>query len=684
MNFRSNILVSLTLIFLIISLSYAKDQSLNIDKLSPEEIMMLDVETLMNIQVTSVSKKSEKLINTAAAIFVITADDIRRMGATSIPETLRVVPGLVVARIDASSWAVSSRGFNGRFANKLLVLVDGRTVYSPVFAGVNWDAQDTMISDIARIEVIRGPGAAMWGANAVNGVINIITKRASETVGSTLTVGSGNKDLSITEWRYGKKIDPDKYFRIYTKYTNRDDFIDANKNASSDAWQTIRGGFRMDWEFLSKDSVTFQGDVYDGQGGGTVTLFTENSLTSLIPDTFDSERDFGGGNLLGRWERTFDDESSFSLQLYYDRQERKTEVLESDVDTFDIDFQHQFDFGTRHEIIWGLGYRLINDRFDNTFHSSFDPDTDLLNLYSAFIQDKITFLDSRLGLILGAKIEHNDFTGFEFQPNLRLVYKHDDRHSLWSAISRAVRVPARSNNVQLVQRIVAAPGPLVFAVVGDSDFESEELTAYEIGYRTKISKTVSVDIATFYNDYNNLRTLELNFAARPPAPVPATPSVPAHVISPIFGDNKMDGETYGAECSTNIILNSWWRVQFNYTFLRMQLHLDNSSKDFLMNSEKAEGDSPQQQFSIRSSMDLIESIQFETILGYVDSLPNQNINNYLRLELRLAWSPSDSIEISFVGSNLLDNQHPEFTPELINTLRTETERSFYGQIKWQF
>jgi iron complex outermembrane receptor protein len=625
------------------------------------DLTELGLEELMNIEITSVSKKPQKISEAAAAIFVITSEDIRRSGATSIPEALRMVPGLEVARIDASKWAITSRGFNGRFANKLLVLMDGRSVYTPQYSGVYWDIQDTMLEDLDRIEIIRGPGATLWGANAVNGVINIITKHSKDTRGGLVTAGGGTEERAFGSIRYGGKSDDDTYYRVYAKYFKRDEAVYASGDDAADDWDTLRGGFRVDLKVWGGDSLTLQGDIYDGKSGDEITI------AAPFPKlTFNETTDFRGANVLGRWERTLSDTSDLALQVYYDRTDYSAKTLDEIRDTFDMDFQHRFSLGEKHGIIWGLGYRYTRDNIDNSIATIFDPDRRHDDLWSAFVQDDISLVDGKFRITLGSKFEHNDYTGFEIQPNIRLIWTPKKLYSLWAAVSRAVRTPSRAENDVITYMSVPFL-PAGVRVYGNSDFDSEDLIAYELGFRTRPVDNLAIDIAAFYNDYDNLRTFEMG-----------------GIWPNIWFDagNKMDGSTYGVELALDWRVFDWWRLAGAYTFLKMQLHLDGDSRDPF--SEDAEGEIPRHQASLRSSMDLMKNLQLDSWVRYVDHLPSQGVDSYVTLDLRLAWEPRKDLELSIVGQNLLDSQRPEFMPEIVATTPTEVQRGVYGKITWKF
>ena len=628
----------------------------------------LSIEDLMNLEVTTVSKKAQKRSDTAAAVFVITQSDIQRSGAASIPEALRMVPGVEVARIDASKWAITVRGFNGRFANKLLVLMDGRALYTPAFSGVFWHMQDTLLEDIDRIEVIRGPGASLWGANAVNGVINIITKKAGDSQGTYLSTGGGTEERFFAGARYGGRLDENLFYRMYAKYFDRDNAVDADGDKTADHWDGLRGGFRMDWEATGHDTMTLQGDIFDGQDGETITTSSLNPPYSI---TSDEENGYFGGNLLGRWMHRFSSTSETVLQLYYDRLERTSEILDVYQNTFDIDFQHRFQLGTRNQMMWGFGYRFVRDDFNNSFSTSIIPDSRDLDLVSAFVQDEIQLIPDRLGLILGSKFEHNDFTGFEVQPSGRLVWKPVEKQTLWGAISRAVRTPSRGEHGTFINSRVIPPDGLYpgspaqpVTLVGNGDFDSETLIAYELGYRIQPTSRLSLDVATFYNVYDNLRTIE-----------------PTGLFSATAG-NEMEGDTYGVELAADFQPLNWWRLQLSYSFLEMNLSLKDASLD--TTSESAEGESPQNKVSIRSMMDLPHNLELDIWFRYVDNLPTQRLDDYTTLDVRFAWKPLKWLELAVVGQNLLADHHPEFKPELIDTSPTEVQRSVYGSVTCRF
>jgi iron complex outermembrane receptor protein len=647
---------------------------------SVPDVTTLSMEDLMNMQVTSVSKRTQKVADAAAAVFVITQEDIRRSGATSIPEALRLVPGLEVARIDENKWAIASRGFNGRFDNKLLVLIDGRSVYTPLFSGVYWNVQDVMLEDIDRIEVIRGPGATLWGANAVNGVINIISKKAKDTQSGVVTAGAGSEERGSGGVRYGSKIG-DTSYRAYGKYFNWGPSLYPTGMTAHDGWDAMRGGFRADWTPAGANSLTLQGDIYHSKYGETLTV---PSLNAPYSSTFPNNGNYSGGNILGRWNHSSEG-SSMSLQMYYDNTTIADNSLFVDhQNIFDMDFQHGFHVGDSQQFVWGLGYRSIRDRNDSSFSVSLQPNQVTLNHFSAFVQDEISLVDNRLRLTFGSKFEHNDFTGFEVQPNARLLWTLTPNQSVWTAVSRAVRTPALTEEGLRLNSAVIPPAtptnptpfPAVVTVFGSHQFQSEDLLAYELGYRVQVTSSLSADISTFYNRYSNLRTAE------PGAPFIEGSPAPTDIVVPFVASNKMSGGTYGAELFADWRVAPKWRLVGSYSYLQMNIQKNSDSLD--PTSDIPNGSSPRHQWYLRSSIDLPKHFEHDTTLRFVDHLPSLSIPSYYSLDAHLGWRPVPRVEFSIGGQNLLDNQHLEFIPDFINTAPTVVKRTVYGSMTFKF
>ncbi|HEY8994025.1 MAG TPA: TonB-dependent receptor [Lacunisphaera sp.] len=642
------------LFFLVLAASQAVFATAQI--LPPEHsvkaLKRLSLEELMDLEVTSVSKRPEKLRETPSSIQVVTGNDIHRSGATSIPEALRLAGNLQVAQKGAHDWGISARGFNTALANKLLVMIDGRTVYTPLFSGVFWDVQDTLLEDVDRIEVISGPGGTLWGANAVNGVINLTTKSVKDTQGLYLEAGGGTELLDFAAMRYGLTVKPNVYLRVYGKTFDRDNTLLPSGAEASDRWTMHRGGFRLDADLSTECSVTLQGDVYQG---------TEYIITSGLQKV-------SGGNLLGRWSRTTSLDSDMSLQVYYDRthlvdpitnQFGTNQNLTDDLDTYDLDFQHRFPAGERHALMYGFGYRFTHDVVQNAMNTAFLPARADHQLFSAFAQDEITVIKN-LFLTLGTKLEHNDYTGWEAEPGVRLRLAVTPRHTLWAAVSRAVRMPSRYD------RDIFQPRPPPLIASGNKNFISETLIAYELGYRAQFTDDFSLSASVFYNDYDHLRSF---------GPTPGT-------TRPVFFANNLEGETHGLELNMQYQVREGWRLRFSYNRLLEHLRVKPGSIDVF--GGKNETSDPGNQASLGSSWDLPRNVSLDTHLRWVDTLPTTSgvVPSYLELDVRLAWQPTDRLEFSVVGQNLLHGHHAEFgvaTPR-----RAEIQRSVYGRSTWRF
>ena len=643
-----------------------------------ENLSNLSLEDLMNIEVTTVARRPQPLSEAAAAAYVITSDEIRRSGATSVPDALRMVPGLQVAKLDANKWAISARGFNGRVSNKLLVLIDGRTVYTPLFSGVYWDTQDILLEDVYRIEVIRGPGATLWGTNAVNGVINIITKPASESQGVLVSAGGGTEERGFVSARYGGS-DANLAYRVYTQYFERDAGVMVAGGPAFDDRHLTKGGFRLDWDGGAADSITFQGDIYSGMSNQMVTVPT---VVPPFGEVSDSDIDTSGGNLMARWRRLFSS-SSMDLQFYYDRTERSEVLLaREDRNTFDVDFQHQVSIGDSQELVWGLGFRSTADSLTATRVAMLDPSERTVTYLSGFVQHDFP-LSSTTRLTLGTKVEYNSFTENEIQPNARFLWKPNPEMSAWFAVSRAVRVPSRGERDMVLLRAGFLPGdpvnpsvfPTLVTIAGSQDYESENLIAYEGGWRYQFGEVASLDFAGFYNSYDDL------FTSEPLAPVFGLTPAP-HLTIPSVVGNLSDGETYGFEGVAEIRPLQRWRIQGTYSYLHMNLDLKPGSGSFVT-PPLFEGMNPKHQVSVRSSIDLQDDLELDLNFRWVDSLPSIQGADYFSGGARLGWRPVPNVELSIVGNDLLAPQHSEFAPVFLDT-QSDVERSVYGKVTLEF
>lgn len=646
------------------------------------DLKQLSVEDLMNVEVTSVAKEPQRLLNAPASIQVITAEDIRRSGATSIPEALRLADNLDVAQINAHDWAISARGFNANLANKLLVLIDGRAVYTPLYGGVLWNVQDYLLADIERIEVISGPGGTLWGANAVNGVINIITKAAQDSQGLYALAAAGNKLQEQGGIRYGTTIAPDVYLRAYGKFTDdRSELTTSGANAD-DSWHIGRGGFRLDAETSAADHLTVQGDLYHG--------------AEDVPATGGAS--LSGGNVLGRWTHAAASGASMSLQLYYDHTYLSQPFAASPpapfysgfpaasltdaVNTYDVDFQYHFAWSARQKITWGLGYRATHEVDEDLSVVRFAPPVRSQNLYSGFLQDEI-LLARGVYLTAGSKLEHNGYTGFEFEPSVRLQWNVNSSQLLWSAISRAVRTPSRYDRDLLVPTGLSnPPPPFQFPaayLTGNPAFVSETLVAYELGYRAQLGPKLSASFSAFYNNYAHLRST---------TSTPTTATYPFPY--PVFFQNNLEGETHGLELSTSYQMREWWRLHAGYNLLLEHIRVAPGEIDATgATNETAD---PQQQVFLRSSTDLPWGLTCDASLRWVDSLHINNgptsgpvlgsVPSYFGLDARIGWHVSKSLELSVAGRNLLHAYHPEYG--FPSPTREEIARSVFGQITWGY
>lgn len=663
-------------VIILISLAASADDMTSTNNANLAQLADMDISQLMQVKV-SILGPSQTVSRTPAAVSVVTQDDIKRSGAMNIPEALRQVPGMDVAQVDASQWAVSARGFNDTFANKLLVMQDGRSIYTPLFSGVFWDVQGTMMDDIDHIEVVRGPGATLWGANAMNGVINIITKNAADTQGLLVSGGGGNQERGFTEARYGGNLGANLFYRVYGTYENHDATVESDGSDAGNSWQLARGGFRMDTTPAGNNSFTLQGDGYMGW---IDQVFGVLGPPPTFTTTNDELMRVSGANALGRWSHTISDTSNFRLRAYYDYTAREAPaVFDEQLHTFDLDFKNQFALGERNQVVWGAGYRLTADQEKNSGAISFNPDTETLNLFSTFAQDDLAVVKDRFDIIFGSKLEHNDYTGFEVEPGVRLLWTPTDHQAVWASVSRAVRTPSRAEETITLIQAAPLPSPpfppgnfAPVTVSGTNGFESEEMMAYEAGYRTELSEKLSLDLAAYYNDYDNLRS-EQAFANP----------------TRFYVGNALHGHTYGFEATATWRATHWWQLQPNYTLLKMNLYAqpDGASPADGQSVAEIEGSSPQNQFSIRSSMDLPRGVTFDTTLRYVDNLPYFHIESYFELDARLAWQINKNLEVSLVGQNLLHDQHAEFGPSYINTQAgrvTDIPRGVYTRITWRF
>ena len=632
----------------------------------------LSLEELMSIEVSSAAKRPQRLADASTAIYAIGREEIRRSGATSLPELLRTVPGVQVSRIDASRYAVSIRGFSNRYSGKVLVLQDGRSLYNPLFAGTYWEVQDTLLEDIERIEVIRGSGGTLWGANAVNGVINIITRHAKDTEGTYVEAKAGSLEKGVAI-RHGGKLGEDGQFRAYAKLDRHDDMDDGPGLQAHDAWQQKRAGFQAEVQPNALDTLTVQGDVYDGKADQRVLTVSDQTLqTTMLPDT----AKLFGGNLMLRWKHEKGDEENWQLQAYFDNAQLDDAVQKQTVNTLDIEWQQRLTLTADQDLTWGLGVRRIEESLKGGFTIATTPESSNNMLYSGFVQDEIK-LKSDLLLTLGTKLEHNDNTGFEAQPSVRLQWKATPTDSVWAAVSRAVQTPtvATTSAHANVGTQPTPMGPLLLNVRGNPDIASESMLSREIGYRGQFGPNINIDIAAFYNTYDKLVSREFG-----------QPEIGRFATLPINFANLMYGKTYGFEVAGNWQVTPTWRLHGSYSNLKMDLRARPGSMGVI--GFGGEGASPQNMLQLHSlhnlpnNFELDANLYFTDKLYFADKAPPVGVASHTQLDLRLGWRPTPDLEISLTGRNLLKTRHTEYAGDDVSS--TQVPRSVLAQIRWKY
>lgn len=653
-----------------------------------DDLADLSLDELLSTEITTLSRKSESLGSAPAAVHVISQSTIRRSGARSIPELLRLVPGMQVAQIDGNKWAVTSRGANGRFANKLLVLMDGRTLYSPMLSGVQWDSQDTDIAAIERIEIIRGPGATMWGSNAVNGIVNIITKHAADTKGGNIGVAGGMAGYETTV-RFGGESG-DSAYRFFGKVFDRDGNVNMSGMDTEDYSEMLRFGGRYDWDGTQDSNLTVSFETYTGESG---EYRIRRSLFPPYETVADTYTGISGGFLMATWSHDFSSDSGLKINAYYDAHERDVSTYTEDLETFDVDIQHRFSAGENHDVIWGVSYRNSSDKTTGTFETSISPASDGRVHISAFIQDEIQLFDGKARLIFGSKFEHNELSDedLEIEPSVRLSVAVAENQTLWTSVSRAVRMPSRGERGGLVTTSIVAPGqpvsplpvPTVVRLTGNPDMQSENVVAYEAGYRLR-NRSLQLDAAVFYNQFTDLRSLSLGIptcepGGEDPLVDPDCLLTATHVGQPLVIGNEDSYDAMGVELWLSKQLSERWRLQGGYTYFR--------TTDPGTGAAATLGiveDSPDHQLLLRSSTDINDSLEFDVMLRWIDELETQRVDAYTALDLRLAWSPIPSLSVAAVAKNLFADDHVEFLSELVDLAPVEIEPEAFIELRWNF
>lgn len=602
------------------------------------DLSKLSLEELAGIEITSVSRRPEPVAAAAAAIYVISAEDIRRSGAASVPEVLRLAPNLQVQRVNAADYAISARGFNGfETSNKLLVLVDGRSIYSTLHAGVFWDGRNMMLEDIERIEVISGTGGTLFGANAVNGVINIITRSAAETQGGLVSVGAGNEDRTLA-LRHGGRLGETIAWRAYLSAFERDDSFRETGADATDSTSGVRGGLRADWSG-GADAFSLQGEIFDNS-------------TRVNEDFSGTPISLAGGHLLGLWTHAFDRAGELQVQLYYDRYRVNEPGLTEHDDTYDLHIQQTFTWRERHHVVWGGGYRSVVSDVRSAPGTPFlDPPERTVSLANVFAQDQVDLTDS-LTLTVGVKFEDNSFSGQEWLPNVRLAWSRPDGSLLWGAVSRASRTPNR------IERDLTLPGFLVGA-----EFQSETLTAYQLGYRANPAPNLAVSISAFYNAYDDIRTVTIT---------PVT-------VVPFSFANDVEGRTAGVEAWGSWDVNPRWRLSAGLSTLDKAFEIKPGQTD--ITGLAAIGDDPSYQVLVRSQADLTDRLELDVRLRAVDQLEPSGVDGYVEADARIGWRLNDDIELSLAGQNLLEERRLETADP---ARRRVFGRSAYAALRWRF
>ena len=635
----------------------------------------------MTIEVVSVARRPTVVRNSASAVFVLTQESIRRSGATNIPEALRMVPGVHVAQLDSNKWAVSIRGFNSRFSDKLLVMIDGRSIYTPVFSGVYWEAHQMPLEDIDRIEVVRGPGGTMWGSNAVNGVIHIITKNASETVGNLATVGGGNQEKGYTSLRHGAESpDNNLAYRVFGSGSNRAAQLTESGSRAGDDWRVSQAGFRADWKPSDTSSVMVSGNTFRLNGAGRVTLPAlgmSESGSSAIDDL-----EMSGTSVLGRWTKSFSNGSNTSLQVYQDRYSRTELLGGQSVRTVDLDFQHHFRPWKGHRVLTGFGYRSNSDTLSGSRWARFRPDERSTSLVNAVVQDEIELVDDRLVFTVGSKFENNSYTGWEVQPTASLAWTPSPTDTLWLSASRAVRIPSRfSHDVQADLRSFSAPGglPGVVRFMGTPEFRAETLTAYEVGYRTQLTREISFDLAGFVNVYGDVA------GEQPLEPFLEHLSTGPQLVAPFLFSNSLEGKSQGAEAFITWKVLPRWQLTGSYSWIQMKLRLEEGS--LAVQSLDVNHRSPKGLTVGRSLWDLNKFVQLD-VSYYFSSRAGPSseaggLAPYHRLDSRIGWKLAERLDLSISIQNLLDSRHPEVIPIGIDR-RSYIGRSGHARLTWRF
>jgi iron complex outermembrane receptor protein len=660
------------------------------------DLTELSLQELTNVKVTTFAKRPQRAADVAAALFVITQDDIRRSGATSIPDALRLAPGLQVAQIDGNAWSISARGFSGRFSNKLLVMMDGRTLYTPSFAGVYWDVQDTAMDDIERIEVIRGPAGTTWGTNAVNGIINIITKHSDQTGGLLVSSDVGVDGSANATVRFGDADGDRTQWRVYAKAFERD----ANQLVSGadgfDEASQQRIGARVDTETRHGDELRWAMEAYQGHSHQNFTgSFMQPLRGSNVP-VYGGLEGLDGIWTTAGWARESGNGSRLEVQTYFDHSDRRGPLFGEQRDTVDLEFQHSLARHGVHTFTWGLGVRHSISEMPVREDIALDRDGEKVFFGSAYLQDELHLMGDRLTLTAGARLEDSNTEPLEFMPNLRARFAFTDTSAVWAAVGRGVRRPGRIEEDFHIDQVgeVMPPGssinpfpiPVVQSLHGDNRFRSEELTAYESGWRWQARENISVDLALFYNEYEHLRTLEVltPYCAPGGEPVMQNPMClfsSTHVVIPATAGNSTSGTFKGGELALGWAPLSYWRLTGTYSHLDTELrgaNLNPSTLLFVL------GQDARHVYALRSSLSMGPRWDWDLFVKHRTDIESSQLPSLTQMDMRLAWRPTLDLELSLVGRNLLEDAEVQSSSELYDIAHTAIERKVYAQLRWSF
>ncbi|MGA2889613.1 MAG: TonB-dependent receptor [Terracidiphilus sp.] len=623
------------------------------------------------------SKKEEQLLDTPAAVYAVTREEIRSSGARNVSDALRLVPGMDVNQINASIFDVGIRGFDERFSNKMLVMIDGRSLYSPIFGGIYWDSIDLIVDDIDRIEVIRGPGGSLWGTNAVNGTVNIITRSSQGTQGAMLSEKSASDTPVSLMARYGAQVGKIGTYRIFAKYKDVLGNQDAMGRWAGDAWHVLHGGFRSDLKPRERDAVLLEGDIYFGSFGEPLTVPLPVAPFSATVGGINS---VSGGEMLGRWTHDYADGQETQAQIYYSIEDRDATERPDNLETVDIDAQHHFHLGSRQDLVGGAGYRYSQFYAPSTPSLTITPASQRYPLISAFIQDEIALLPKRLLLTAGGKTEHNRFTGFDLQPSLRLNWRPTEKNAIWASVSKAVKIPNILNTsmYRLVSVGLGADGVDASTLVGNPKYKDEHLLAYESGIRTQL-KHVSIDATGFVNNYNDVETNE-NLA-----PVAHT----GYTEYPAQWANNLYGKSFGAEVATSWNVVPSWKLTGSYSWLKLEMRTNSQSND-TSTAVGFNAGTPTNHFGVRSSYALLKNLDFNTLAQYTGPMPSglgrdtpPAMPSYYRVDSNLQWHVGEYFRIDVGGQNLLYPRVAEYTGGN-GAVQTLTPRSVSGRITYVF